>query len=205
MTRWRVSFGHLNWWVPCGPRLILGPVGSISLWFLRIMKNVTSIDIFIYTEWHLSLDMKTKVVQQVESEWMREWESVREWECETLREWDSVRVREWLLSIDMKTKVVQYDESEWMRDCESERAREWESERVRSGSQLLSDIQTFFIVTVQWPLVVVGCIIRQRRRVLRMTLTTVTGRQHLYQHELEKYVQMWYYRNGTTRTAPDFI
>ena len=31
--------------------------------------------------------MKTKVIQHVESEWMREWESVRvrEWECESER------------------------------------------------------------------------------------------------------------------------
>ena len=49
-----------------------------------------SIDIFIYKEWHLSLDMKTKVVQHVERE----------------SEWENERVREWLLSIDMKTNVV---------------------------------------------------------------------------------------------------
>ena len=45
--------------------------------------------------WHnykyslLSLHMKTKVVQHVEREWMREWESVR------VCEFESVRVREW--------------------------------------------------------------------------------------------------------------
>ena len=82
----------------------------------------------------LSIDMKTKVVQHVESEWIREWKSesvrVRHWESEIVWEW-LVRGREWLLSIDMKTKVVQYDESEWMRDCEIVRVRVWESESVR--------------------------------------------------------------------------
>ena len=58
-----------------------------------------TIAIFSNKQWLLSLDMKTKVVQHVEREWMREWESERVWECE------SVKVREWLLSLDMKTKV----------------------------------------------------------------------------------------------------
>ena len=43
--------------------------------------------------------------------------------------------KEWHLSWEMKTNVVQHVESEWMRNCESE--------RVKSGSELLSDIQTF--------------------------------------------------------------
>jgi len=49
---------------------------------------------------------------------------VRVWECESVRVWEceSVRVREW----------------------ESERVRERERERECSGSQLLSDNQTFF-------------------------------------------------------------
>ena len=34
----------------------------------------------------LSIDMKTKVVQHVESEWMREWKSEIVWECESERE-----------------------------------------------------------------------------------------------------------------------
>ena len=46
-----------------------------------------SIAIFGYKQWLLSLDMKTKVVQHVEREWMREWESVRVWECESARVW----------------------------------------------------------------------------------------------------------------------
>ena len=52
----------------------------------RSQKN--SIAIFGYKQWVLSIDMKTKIVQHVEREWMREWESARVWECE------SVRVRE---------------------------------------------------------------------------------------------------------------
>ena len=119
MTWCRVLSGHLHWQVPsipCGPRLILGPVGSNSLWFLRIMKNVTSIDIFIYTEWHLSLDMKTKVVQHVESDWMRDWKSVRVRKSESEIARESEKVWGWVLSIEMKTKVVQNVKSDWMRD-----------------------------------------------------------------------------------------
>ena len=77
-----------------------------------------TIAIFGYKQWLLSIEMKTKVVQHVESDWMREWGSVRVWECE------SVKVREWFLSIDMKTKVVQHVESEWMREWKSDRVRE---------------------------------------------------------------------------------
>ena len=40
------------------------------------------IDIFTYKQRILSIDMKTKVVQQVESEWMKDWKSVRVWEWE---------------------------------------------------------------------------------------------------------------------------
>ena len=70
-------------------------------------------------EWLLSIDMKTKLVQHVKSDWMRHWKSVKVWECE------SVKVREWFLSIDMKTKVVQHVESAWMRDWKSVRVREF--------------------------------------------------------------------------------
>ena len=59
------------------------------------------------------------------------------------------------LSIEMKTKVVQHVKSDWMRDWMSVTVRKSESEIVREsekawvflnipGSQLLSDIQTFF-------------------------------------------------------------
>ena len=47
------------------------------------------------------------------------------------------RWEEWFLRVDMKTKVVQHVESDWMREWENERVWEW------SGSQLLSDVQTF--------------------------------------------------------------
>ena len=108
-----------------------------------------TIAIFSYKQRLMSIDMKTKIVQHVKREWMREWESVRVWECESARvwEWESVKVREWLLSIDMKTKVVQHVKSEWIREWKSEsvKVREWESEWECSGSQLLSDIQTFFL------------------------------------------------------------
>ena len=41
-----------------------------------------SIAIFAYKQRILSIDMKTKVFQQVETDWMSEWESerIREWE-----------------------------------------------------------------------------------------------------------------------------
>ena len=43
-----------------------------------------------HKQWLLSLDMKTKLVQHVESDWMRDWESVRVRECESesVREWE---------------------------------------------------------------------------------------------------------------------
>ena len=78
------------------------------------------IDIFTYKQRLLSIDMKTKVVQHVKSEWKNE-----------------MRVWEWLLSIEMKTKVVQHVKSDSMRDWKSVRVRkseivrEWDSERVR--------------------------------------------------------------------------
>ena len=60
--------------------------------------------------------------------------------------WESERVREWLLSIDMKNKFVQHShENKSYSAC-----RERVNERVREcfGSQLLSDIQTFFVLTI---------------------------------------------------------
>ena len=104
--------------------------------------------IFAYKQWLLCIDMKTKVVQHVESEWMREWKS----ESETLREWESVRMRE--CESERVTFEHRHENKscsvwrEWVnervRDCET--VREWENERVREwpGSQLLSDVQTFF-------------------------------------------------------------
>ena len=48
-----------------------------------------SIAIFAYKQRLLSIEMKTKLVQHVESEWMRDWKSVR------VRERECVRVRAW--------------------------------------------------------------------------------------------------------------
>ena len=44
-----------------------------------------SIAIFGYKQRLLSLDMKTKLVQHVESEWMRDWKSVKVRKSEILR------------------------------------------------------------------------------------------------------------------------
>ena len=75
--------------------------------------------------------------------------------CSACQEWVNERVREWLLSIDIKTKVVQHVESDWMREWKSERVRACESESVWEwesvpGSQLLSDVQTFFHEPLVW-------------------------------------------------------
>ena len=50
---------------------------------------------FQQNQWLLIIDMKTKVVQHVESEWMRDWKSVRVRKSEIAREWDSEREWEW--------------------------------------------------------------------------------------------------------------
>ena len=44
----------------------------------EVPKN--AIAIFGYKQWVLSIDMKTKIVQHVESEWVSEWESEIVWE-----------------------------------------------------------------------------------------------------------------------------
>ena len=104
-----------NWW----------PI-TIVPWGNRGLKSIA---IFAYKQRLLSLEIKTKLVQHVESEWMRDWKSVRVRECVRVRVW------EWLLSIEMKTEVVQHVKSDSMRDWKSvrvrksERVREWESER----------------------------------------------------------------------------
>ena len=49
--------------------------------------------IFLYNQWLLCIDMKTKVVQYDESEWMRD--------CETVRVIDSERVRVWEWEYDL--------------------------------------------------------------------------------------------------------
>ena len=78
--------------------------------------------------------MKTKLVQHVESEWMRDWKSDQVIERSSDRAIFGYKQR--LLSIEMKTKLVQHVESDWMRDWKSVRvrkseiARESESEKV---------------------------------------------------------------------------
>ena len=85
----------------------------------RAGSQLKTIAIFAYKQRLLSIEMKTKLVQHVESDWMRDWKSGR------VRKSESERVCEWLLSIDMKTKVVQHVEREWMS------ASVWKSVRVR--------------------------------------------------------------------------
>ena len=82
----RIRFG-LNFfifsWEPALWTLMSGD--RVMLWLLS-KKNIA---IFGYKQWVLSIDMKTKIAQQVEREWMREWESVR------VREGESERVWKW--------------------------------------------------------------------------------------------------------------
>ena len=56
-------------------------------WLIETLKECESVRVLEcesvkVREWFLSIDMKTKVVQHVKSEWMREWKSER------VREWD---------------------------------------------------------------------------------------------------------------------
>ena len=113
---------------------------------MRRMRSKKSIAIFSNKQWVFSIEMKTKLVQHVESDWMRDWKSVRvrKSESEIARESESEKVWGWVLSIEMKTKVVQHVKSDWMRDWmsvrvrkseivrESESEREWECDLVPS-------------------------------------------------------------------------
>ena len=107
-----------------------------ALWLLNSQDRVMwwlskkSIANFGYKHRLLSLDMKTKLVQHVESDWMRESES------EIARESESENVWGWVLSIEMKTKVVQHAKSDWMRD--------WMSVRVRK-SERFQVFKTFLV------------------------------------------------------------
>ena len=58
------------------------------------VRSKKSIAIFTYKQRILSIEMKTKLVQHVESEWMRDWKSVKVRECERVRvsECESERV-----------------------------------------------------------------------------------------------------------------
>ena len=70
-----------------------------ALWLLnsqgRVMRRLSKklIAIFGYKQRLLSLDMKTKLVQHVKSDWMRDWMSVRVRKSEIVRESESER--EW--------------------------------------------------------------------------------------------------------------
>ena len=82
-----------------------------------------AIAIFSYKQWLLSIDMKTKLVQHVESDWMREWESVRVWECESERVIFEHRH-------ENKTCSACWE-------CVNERVKEWESDRMRECERVI--------------------------------------------------------------------
>ena len=89
------------------------------------------IAIFTYKQRLLSIDMKTKLVQHVESEWMRDWKSVRvrERECVRVRasECESVRVTFEHRDENKSCSACQEWFNERLKECESE--KEWDSER----------------------------------------------------------------------------
>ena len=111
-----------------------------------------SIAIFGNKQWVFSIEMKAKLVQHVESDWMREWESVRVWECESVRVWEceSVRVRE------CESERVTFEHRHENKSCSAcrewvnKRVKEWESESVKVREWLLSiDMKTKFVQHVE--------------------------------------------------------
>ena len=79
-----LNFHQIFIWEPA-----LWTLNSQERVMMILLRSQKSIAIFGYKQSLLSIDMKTKVVQHVESQWMREWESerVRKWENE--RVWES--------------------------------------------------------------------------------------------------------------------
>ena len=69
--------------------------------------------------------MKTNLVQHVESDWMRDWKSVRVRECES----ESVRVSFEHRDENKSCSVCQEWFNERLKECDSE--KDWDSERVR--------------------------------------------------------------------------
>ena len=94
------------------------------------LKN-TCIANFGYKQRLLSIEMKTKLVQHVESDWMREWESVRVWECESVRVWEC------------ESERVIFEHRHENKSCSAcwewvnERVKEWESERMRECERVI--------------------------------------------------------------------
>ena len=87
-----------------------------------------SLAIFANKQRLLSIEMKTKVVQHVESDWMRDWKSVRVRECVRVRasECESVRVTFEHRDENKSCSACQEWFNERLKECESE--KEWESE-----------------------------------------------------------------------------
>ena len=117
---------------------VLRPEGEV--------KKTTAI--FGYKQRILSIEMKTKLVQHVKNEWLRDWESVR------VRKSESERLWEWLLSIDMKTKVVQHVPRKLFKISNFQI---FKILKIFPGSQLLSDCQTFVAGTSSRNSKLTGC------------------------------------------------
>ena len=108
-------------------------------WWWRQKKTIA---IFGYKQRLLSLDMKTKLVQHVERDWMRDWKSVSVWECK------SVRVRE------CESERVTFEHRHENKSCSEQllfsclwismtRVKEWETVRVREWDLVPSFCLTF--------------------------------------------------------------
>ena len=91
-----------------------------------------SIAIFGYKQWLLSIEMKTKLVQHVESDWMREWE------CESERVIFEHRHE------NKSCSACPEDQLKLFKNSNFSNFQKISNFQIFSGSQLLSDFQTFF-------------------------------------------------------------
>ena len=101
----------------------------------RAGSQLKIIAIVGYKQRLLSLDMIPKIVQHVEREWMRQWESVRVWECE------SVRVREY------ESERVTFEHRHENKSCSACRERVFQFFTVFNNIQTLEFMVPSFCLT----------------------------------------------------------
>ena len=97
------------------------------------MLSKKSIAIFAYKQRILSIEMKTKLVQHVKSEWMRDWKSVRV--RESVWEWERESVR------------VTFEHRDENKSCSA--CPEWVNERVQV-LQVLQILQVLKVLQNSW-------------------------------------------------------
>ena len=97
---------------------------------MKTKGSKKNIAIFGYKQRLMSMDMKTKLVQHVESDWMRDWKGVRVRECVRVRAWEceSVRVTFEHRDENKSCSACRQWVNERLKECESE--REWVCEKV---------------------------------------------------------------------------